>query len=297
MYTSPEIKICTGTNLSTQAFLTHSSIYDLCLGGRVGATVEGGANGAEADVGEGDGGIWVGGLDGGWVAVSCGAVTTDVSRVGATDGVGGVEPVHGGCVVVPDGHGEDHGGVESGAEARHAAKGLEVVGVVECGLLLVAECISDLVGDVDAINGGVRVGDGHTVLDVEALDGGECAGIGAVGSDELGDDGDDLRGVHGPTNTEEGGVAHTVAVEVTSILVADAGVAVITITTVGSLAAGESLTRACVWGVGSGGLVSLPDIHLRAAGSVSSAASVNIAVRWGPVKDVSLRNVLVKLEK
>jgi hypothetical protein len=230
----------------------------------------------------------VSGLDGSWVAGSCVTVTTEVARGGAADGVGGVEPVHGGCVVVPDGHGEDHRGVEGGAEAGHAAEGLEVVGVGEGSLLLVAEGIGDLVGGVNAIDLGLGVGDGLAALDVDALDGGEGAGLGAVGGDELGDDGDDLGGVDGPADTEEGGVAHAVAVEVTSVLVTDTGVAVISITTVGSLAAGEALALARVWGVGRGGLVSLPDVHLCAASSELSAASIFIAGRWSPVNDVGL---------
>ena len=261
---------------------------NLCLGGGVGSSVEGGADGAEADVGEGDGGIWVGGLDGRWVACSRVAVATEVARGGATDGVGGVEPVHGGCVVIPDGHGEDHGGVEGTAEATHSAEGLEVVGVGEGSLLLVAESIGDLVGGVNAIDLALRVGNGHTVLDVDALDGGEGARLSAVGGDELGDDGDHLGGVHGPADTEEVGVAHAVAVEITSILIADTGVAVISITTVGSLALDEALTRACVRGVGRRRLVGLPDIHLCAASSVLSAASVDVAVRWSPAVDVGL---------
>lgn len=229
----------------------------------------------------------MGGLDDLWVTVGRSAVTTEVAGGGAADGVGGVEPVHAGSVVVPDGHGENHGAVESVAEATHATEGLEVVGVGESGLLGVAELIGDLAA-CDTFDLALRVGNCHTILDIDTLDGGEGTGLAAVGSDELGDDGDNLGGVHGPANTEEVGVAHAVAVEIASVLVADARVAVISITTVGSLAAGESVALARVGSVGRGGLVSLPDIHLCAASSELSAASVLVAVTWGPVNDVGL---------
>lgn len=86
----------------------------------------------------------------------------------------------------------------------------------------IAVCRGDGIVAGDAGGGGLGVGDEDAVLDVEALDLGQLA----AGLDELGDDGEDVVGVDGQAGAVEGGVALAVAVEVASIGVAFAVVAV-----------------------------------------------------------------------
>ena len=232
-------------------------------------------------------------LDGGGHADEGVAGAADGAGRRRADGVGAVEPLHVGGVVVPDGHGEDHGDVEGGAEAGHAAGGLEVVGVAEGSLLLVAELVAELVGRVNAGDVALGVGDGDAVLDVEAPDAGERAGGGVVGGDELRHDGDLLAGVDRLAGAEEGLVAHAVGVEVASVLVADALVSRSWVTAVRALAADESVALAGVGSVRRGVLVGLPDVHLSAAGSVAARAGVYIIGRRSPVENVGLLTVLV----
>lgn len=215
----------------------------------------------------------------------------DGSWLGGADWVGGIEPLHVGGVVVPDGHGENHWGVESLGETVHAASLGEVVQVAKDGLLLLAEVVGDLVGCVNAWDVGDGVSENDAVLDVEALDALERAGGGVISGDELSNNGDLLGGVHLLAWAEEGGVAHAVGVEVASVLVANAGVAVGSITAVESRAASGSVTLAGVWSIGSGVAVGLPDVHFGTAGSVATSTAVHIVRGWRPVEDVGLKNV------
>lgn len=63
-----------------------------------------------------------------------------------------------------------------------------------------------------------------------------------VAGKELGNDGDLRRSVNGSSLSEEGLVSHSERVEVTSILVADTIISLVTVTAVSSLA--SSLSRA-----------------------------------------------------
>lgn len=227
--------------------------------------------------------LWLADLGVTWAA--------DGSWLSGADRVGGIEPLHVGGVVVPDGHGENHWSVESLGETAHAAGLGEIVQIAKDGLLLLAEVVSDLVGCVNAWDVGNRVGENDAVLDVEALDALESAGGRVISGDELGNNGDLLGGVHLLARAEEGGVAHAIGVEVASVLVANAGIAVGSITAVESGAASESVALAGVWSVSSGVAVGLPDIHLGTAGSVAAGTAVGIVRGRGPIEDVGLKNV------
>lgn len=190
-------------------------------------------------------------------------------------------------MVVPYTHDEDHAGFESVTHGSETALGLEGVGVAEDGFLGGAEVVGNRVdagvnaGDVD-----LGVLNDLAVLDVEAADLGESAGGGVVGGKELGDDGELGLGVNGHAGTEESLVAHAEGVEVTTILVADAAVAVVTITALSTLAALASSAR--VRSVGSSHRVGFPDVHLRTAGAVGALAGVGVVGGWLPAFDIGL---------
>lgn len=88
-----------------------------------------------------------------------------------------------------------------------------------------------------------------------------------------------LRGIDCLAPAKEVLVTHAVRVEVTSILVADTVVAVVTVTALSARAAVETLVTADMRGVRSSLGVGLPDIHLRATRSVSAVAGVGIGRR------------------
>ncbi len=111
-----------------------------------------------------------------------------------------------------------------------------------------------------------------------------------VKRDLLSHDSDLLGSIDCLAAPEEVLVTHAVRVEVTTILVADAAIAVVSITALSARAAVETLIATDVGGVGSGFRVSFPDVHLRAACSISAIASVGISCRGGPVENVGLVN-------
>ena len=148
-------------------------------------------------------------------------------------------------------------------------------------------------------------------MDVDAADLGQIAGAGVVGREELRDDGDGLGGVDGHALTEEGGVTHAVGVEVATVLVANTVVAVVAGVTAVITSASycdesnssplymllknqlTSLFRDSAW-VGRDSLslrVGLPDIHLRAAGTVVSGSRVGVVGVCSPAFTVSLERV------
>jgi hypothetical protein len=127
-------------------------------------------------------------------------------------------------VVVPDGHDEDHSLTERSAHLSETSLGSEDVLVSESSLLGGAEGVGDGVAwDRGVVGVGVR--DHEAVLYVEALDFREGAGVGAVVGDELGDYCEGLGSVDGQAGAVEGGVAHAVGVEITSVGIAKGGVA------------------------------------------------------------------------
>ncbi|CAG8779468.1 10370_t:CDS:1, partial [Acaulospora colombiana] len=158
----------------------------------------------------------------------------------------------------------------------------EIVGVAERGLLGGAECGGDGVVGGHTSNVGLGVGDDFAVLDVEAADLVEGTAGGAVARQELGDDGELGVGVDGQAGAVVGGVAHTVRVEVASVLVAHSTVAVGAVPALGARAAVLAVDGAAVGGVGSSVLVGLPDIHLVTARSVVALAGVDVVGGWGP---------------
>ena len=87
---------------------------------------------------------------------------------------------------------------------------LEGVVITEGGLLSSTESGGDgIAGDTG--DGGLRVGNKHTVLHVKSTDFRERV------ADELGDDGEDFCSVHSQARAVEGGITHAVGVEIASI--------------------------------------------------------------------------------
>jgi len=109
--------------------------------------------------------------------------------------------------------------------------------------------------------------DNLAVLDVEATDLGKGAARGSGIGDELGDNRELLGGVNGEALAVEGGVAHTVRVEITAVGIADAGIAVGGTASV-AFAARLGTRRARMRSVGGGDAICLPDVHLVTARSI-----------------------------
>ena len=257
-----------------------------CLGGGL----EGRADGAELDLGEGHRGIAGGALNLlGVTGVGLAGATANTGLAGlGILGVGAVEPHHAGVVVIPDAHDQDHG-LQGVAHALKATVLSEVVIVAEGGLLGRAELGGDGVA-LDALNVGLGVGDNLVVLDPEALNLGELALVGAVGGDELGHDGHRGLGVDGVAGAVEGFVAHAEGVEVASVGVASAGVAGLGVGAAALVALAHSLLNsvARVGSIGRGDAVGLPDVHLGAAGAVATDTGILVALRGHPAFHVGL---------
>lgn len=189
-------------------------------------------------------------------------------------------------MVVPDGENEHHGLGKRLAHLGETTLLLEDVGVSKGRLLLAAVVGGDGVAG-DAGDLGLGVGDDLAVLDVEALDLGQVSG-GVL--EELGDDGDLLGRVNGHARAVEGGVALAIAVEVASIGVAGAGVAVSGKGATAVIPSAHGLARGCarVGSVSRADLVGLPDVHLGAARAVRAHTGVGIIAGWGPAFDIGL---------
>lgn len=178
-------------------------------------------------------------------------------------------------MVVPDAENEGDTAVEGLAHTDETALGLEAVGVAENGFLLGAEVGGDgRSGDAGDFDNGVI--DDDTVLDVQTADLGERAGGGAIGGDELGHNSELGIGVNSLAGPVEGLVSETVGVEITAIFVAETAVSVVAVTTRGAIAACRPDGAARMRGIGSGHGISLPEIHLGAAGSIAALAGVGI---------------------
>ena len=247
------------------------------------------ANGANLDVGVGDGGVGDVGLDIAGDTGGGGAGTTLGAELGGVGGEGAVEPEHVGCMVIPDAHDENHTILKSGAHVGEATVLGEVVGVAEYRLLGSAEIGGDRVA-AGASDGGDRVGDDDAILDVEALDVGESTGGGSVIGDELGDDGELGLGVDGLAWAVEVEAALAVRVEVTSIRVASSSITVVAVSSTASIASAHGLAGS-VARVGSVGVrdgVGLPEIHLSTARTVVTDTGVRIVGRLEPSLNVTL---------
>lgn len=184
-------------------------------------------------------------------------------------------------MVIPQGHDEDVAASKGSSHTVQATEGLERGSVSENALLGIAELLGDGVAS-DAGDGRVAVLVDLAVLHVEALDFRE----GGARADELSDDSHLLLGVELHAGAVEVLDAHAVAVEVAAVLVADAAIAVVTVTAVGASAGYETSALARVGSVGSGDGVGLPDVHLSAAGTELAGSTVRVGVRWVPALDV-----------
>lgn len=143
---------------------------------------------------------------------------------------------------------------------------VEGVSVVEGGLLGKAVGWSDGVSS-DTWDGGLRVWNDNTVLDVVTLDLVQVTVGSSIVSQELGDNGERLGGVDSHARAVEGGVTHTVRVEITSI-----GISWSSVTRSGVGTTASVAVTSCLGDVGGGVRgessrdgVGFPDIHLSTA--------------------------------
>lgn len=197
-------------------------------------------------------------------------------------------------MVIPQAHDQNHSLVQALAHGSQTTFLSEDVLIAEGFLLGCAEVRGDRVsGDTTDIRG--RVGDNLSVLHVDALDLAEGAGVSAVAGDELSDHGHLGLGVDGLAGAVEALVAHAEGVEVTSIGIAGSCVASGGVSSATLVALAHSLFGALarVRRVGTGNAVGFPDIHLRAARSVTANTSVLVVLRRLPVVHVGLYHALV----
>jgi hypothetical protein len=250
-----------------------------------GGLVESGANRTELDVGEDNAGVGAVGLKVGRLARGGRASATGNTRLAGVSGggVARVEPKHVDCVVIPEGHDKDVTASKRCAHTVETTKSSEGVVVAEGSLLVLAEAVSDGVS-AGAGDGGLRVLVNFAVLDVEALDLGQAG----AGADKLRNDGHLLLGVEGGAGAVEVLHTHAVAVEVAAVLVADALVAVIAVTAVGARASNDTRALAGVGSVCGRDAVSLPDVHLSAAGASGAGTGVGVVGVGDPAGGVGL---------
>lgn len=197
-------------------------------------------------------------------------------------GVGGIEPKHVAVMVIPQTHDEHHAIGKRLGHVGHAALLLERVAIAKHRFLLVTELGRDGVA-VDAGDGGCRLCNCLAALHVEALD------LQVVArANELRDDGELLRRVDCLALAVEILDSHAVAVEVAAVLVADALVAVIAVTAVGARASNDTRALAGVGSVCGRDAVSLPDVHLSAAGASGAGTGVGVVGVGDPAGGVGL---------
>jgi hypothetical protein len=146
------------------------------------------------------------------------------------------------------------------------------VGVAKGSLLCIAVSSGDRVSGY-AGDGRLAVGDYNAILDVKALD------LCHRGSspNELSDDCKDRVGVDGSTWTIKGSVTLAIRVEVASIWIGGSSISGrrVSSTTGVSSASGSCHSVGRVRGESRGDGVSLPDIHLSAAGPVVADTCVS----------------------
>jgi hypothetical protein len=191
-------------------------------------------------------------------------------------------------VVIPDREDENHTLRKGLVHGSEATLGSKVVVVTEGGLLVGAELLGNGIVGGETSNVGLGVLDDLAVLDVETADLLESTISGAVGGDELGHDGELGASINGLARAIERSVAHTVRVEVATVLVADTTIAVVAITALSTRAAVLAFDGATVGGIGGRDLVGLPDIHFVTARSVFTGTSVRVVGGCGPAFAVSL---------
>lgn len=212
------------------------------------------ANRTELDVRVDDGRVGGVGLNiRGLARVGGAGTTSDTGGRGVLiERVARVEPEHVGCVVVPDGHDQDHTGTHSSAHWAESTLCLKVINVTESDLLVGAELGGDRVVGLHAGNVGLGVCDDLAALDVDTANFAEGTTGGVVAGQELGHDSHLLGAVDGLALAEEGLVTHAVRVEIASVLVADTRMSLSRgiVSAVGTRAAGWALSLARVRGIG-----------------------------------------------
>jgi len=252
---------------------------------------ESGAEFTESDVGVDDGCTWVRRLKFSWNTRAVRASTTSDTRSSwvSSGWVWGIEPEQVDCVVVPEGQDENVSTFERLAHSLETSQSLKVVLVTKDGLLLIAVVVADVVGGGNSGPVGVGVGDGDAILDVESLNTNEVTRGSTGVSDELGYNGENLGGINGQSWTVEGGITHTVGVEITTVFVANTVVSIIANTASGvRVAHGQTNRVANVRSKGSRDGVGFPEIHLIAASTVVSGTGVGVIGGWLPSIGVGL---------
>lgn len=130
--------------------------------------------------------------------------------------------------------------------------------------------------------------DDDVVLGVHVADLREGSSSGTVAGRELSEGGEGLGSVDGQTGTVEASVTHAEGVEIATIRIANAGVAVANSTTLIATAGGLVWNRAKVRSNGSREAVSLPIIHLIRAGSHFTGVGVSRVGVGCPVSEICL---------
>lgn len=197
---------------------------------------------------------------------------------------GGVEPEHISFVVIPDGHNEDHTALHGITHLLETSLLLEVLGVAESFLGMIAHLIGDGVELLaHGVDSRLRMLNDLAVLDIFSSDFREVA---VVVGNELSDNSDWLGAVNVEVGSSSIEVSDTGSewVEVTAILVADAVVSIMLIITAGSLVRAFVLSFDSAWmsSVSSRDFVALPDVHLGAAVSILADSGIWISWRWLP---------------
>jgi hypothetical protein len=186
-------------------------------------------------------------------------------------------------MIVPNGHDKSHPARHSTAHRCEAAMCLEGIVITEGSLLRITESCSDGITS-NVGDSGLGIWNDRSTLDVESIDLSERI------ADELSDDSEDFRGVNSKTWAVERGVSHAVGVEITSVGIASSGVSVCRVGTSASIAIAHGL-RDSITGMGRNSCrngVCFPDIHLGAAGAVTSNTSVGVVSGWHPAGNIAL---------
>jgi hypothetical protein len=245
---------------------------------------------AKLDIAELDAGVGEIFLNISWSSRVGTAGTSGNTRLGrrTRNGVIAIQPEHVSLVVVPQAQDEDHTTVESATESLESTLLFKGVPVSKELLLVIAECVRDGVVGLHSTEVGLGVGDHFAILDPDSADFGQSSVVSSISGDKLGDNSECSAGIHIHSLSKEGLVAHTERVKVATILVANSSISVVAVSTFGSTASVETIDCANVGSVGRGHRVGFPDIHLNAAGSISSSTSVGVVGGGFPVKDVGL---------
>lgn len=178
--------------------------------------------------------------------------------------------------VIPQRHNQDHGLGKGFAHLGKTTTLIEDVGVTESSLLSRAVVLGDRVAR-NTCNQALRVRDNLAVLYVEPLD---LAKATRRIREELSHNGKLLSGVEVEAGARaiESSVALTITIEITTIGVAVSSVAVRRVSSAASITFAGVVANigAGMGSVGGGDAVGLPDIHLRAAGTLAASTSVSI---------------------